>query len=148
METYTAKYVLINGEVKKGVYIKVRDGKFELVSNEQPPGQIHDFGNAIIVPGTINTHTHSMQSLIRGYGDDLPLLPWLRGTVYKYCEYMDERHAYWGALLSFAEMIKNGITTVIDFFYLNGFGNQSSRAVIKAARDLGIRLVLARTMMG
>jgi hypothetical protein len=37
--------------------------------------------------------------------------------------------------------------TVVDFFYLNGRGNEYALATIKAAEDLGIRLVLARTFM-
>lgn len=125
----------------------MQDENFSAILRERPEGRITDFGEAAIFPGTVNTHTHSMQSLIRGYGDDKEVLEWLKGIVYQYCKQMDERHAYWGALLSFAEMVENGITTVVDFFYLNGEGNKCSRAVIRAARDLGIRLVLARTMM-
>jgi 5-methylthioadenosine/S-adenosylhomocysteine deaminase len=34
----------------------------------------------------------------------------------------------------------------VDFFYLQDGGNDNARAVIQAARDTGIRLVLARTM--
>jgi 5-methylthioadenosine/S-adenosylhomocysteine deaminase len=44
-------------------------------------------------------------------------------------------------------MLKNGITTVVDFFYLNGLGNEYALATIRAAEDVGIRLVLARTFM-
>ena len=34
----------------------------------------------------------------------------------------------------------------MDFFYLQDEGNDNAEAVIQAARDTGIRLVLARTM--
>jgi cytosine/adenosine deaminase-related metal-dependent hydrolase len=44
-------------------------------------------------------------------------------------------------------MLKNGITTVVDFFSLNGRGNEYALATIKAAEELGIRLVFARTFM-
>jgi 5-methylthioadenosine/S-adenosylhomocysteine deaminase len=44
-------------------------------------------------------------------------------------------------------MLLRGVTTVCDFFYLNHGGNERALAVVRAARDLGIRLVLARTMM-
>lgn len=147
MQVFTSKYVFIGDEIKQGVYITVEDGKIVDISQMKPDGDIKDFGNSLIMPGTINTHTHSMQSLIRGFGDDFSLFAWLKDTVYKYCDLMDERHAYWAALLTFAEMVKYGTTTVVDFFYLNGPDNKYARAVIKAAQDLGIRLVLARTMM-
>ncbi len=44
-------------------------------------------------------------------------------------------------------MLAAGITTVAEFFYLNGAGNAHAEAAIRAARDTGIRLVLARTWM-
>ncbi len=147
MKVFTSKYVLVDNEIKKGIYIKVQDGLIIDITDEKPEGEIKDFGDSLIIPGTINTHTHSMQSLFRGFGDDFSLFSWLKDVVYKYCDLMDERHAYWGSLLTFAEMVKSGITTVVDFYYLNGPDDKYSRAVIKAAKDLGIRLVLARTMM-
>ena len=47
---------------------------------------------------------------------------------------------------AFAEMLGHGATTCVDFFYLQDDGNDNAEAVIRAARDTGIRLVLARTM--
>ncbi|PYN28477.1 MAG: S-adenosylhomocysteine deaminase [Candidatus Rokuibacteriota bacterium] len=47
---------------------------------------------------------------------------------------------------AFAEMLRHGVTTCVDFFYLNDGGHENAEAVIAAARAVGIRLVLARTM--
>ena len=33
-----------------------------------------DWRRRAMVPGTVNTHNHSFQSLLRGIGDDLPFL--------------------------------------------------------------------------
>jgi 5-methylthioadenosine/S-adenosylhomocysteine deaminase len=46
-----------------------------------------------------------------------------------------------------SEMLAAGITTVAEFFYLNGDGNAHAEAAIHAAADTGIRLVFARTWM-
>ncbi len=54
---------------------------------------------------------------------------------------------YWTFVAAFSEMLAAGITTVAEFFYLNGAGNEHAEAAIRAARDTGIRLVLARTWM-
>ena len=44
-------------------------------------------------------------------------------------------------------MLKHGVTTCVDFFYLQDDGNDNAEAVIAGgARQVGIRLVLARTM--
>jgi len=32
----------------------------------------------ILIPGLINTHTHSPMNLLRGLADDLPLMEWLK----------------------------------------------------------------------
>jgi 5-methylthioadenosine/S-adenosylhomocysteine deaminase len=44
-------------------------------------------------------------------------------------------------------MLAAGITTVAEFFYLNGKGNAHAEAAIAAAKESGIRLVFARTWM-
>src|SRR5262249_20996056 len=38
------------------------------------------------------------------------------------------------------------VTTCVDFFYLQDDGNDNAETVIEAARAMGMRLVLARTM--
>ena len=43
-------------------------------------------------------------------------------------------------------MMRHGVTTVCDFFYLHHFGVESDELIIQAAKDVGIRLVIARTM--
>ncbi|MEM0493218.1 MAG: amidohydrolase family protein, partial [Candidatus Thermoplasmatota archaeon] len=35
-----------------------------------------------ILPGLINTHTHLPMTLLRGYGDDLPLKRWLEERIW------------------------------------------------------------------
>ena len=43
-------------------------------------------------------------------------------------------------------MMKCGVTTVNDYFYLHNDGIESDEMIIRAARDCGIHLVLSRTM--
>src|SRR3569832_2241838 len=43
-----------------------------------------DWSHRAIVPGTVNTHNHSFQSLLRGIGDDLPFLEWRDKALYRY----------------------------------------------------------------
>src|SRR5207248_9991840 len=51
-----------------------------------------------------------------------------------------------GAAFAFAEMVRHGVTTCEDYFYLNDASNDNAEAVIATASAVGIRLVLARTM--
>src|SRR5207244_11645368 len=59
---------------------------------------------------------------------------------------LDQRAIELGAQLAFAEQLLHGVTTCVDFFYLQDDGNDNAEAVLEAARMMGIRLVLARTM--
>jgi 5-methylthioadenosine/S-adenosylhomocysteine deaminase len=97
-----------------------------------------------VVPGTINTHNHSFQSLLRGIGDDLPFLAWREQALYRYSPRLSAEDMATAALFAFGEMLLHGVTTVCDFYYLNAQGNERASATIEAARRLGIRVVLAR----
>ncbi|HEX3025682.1 MAG TPA: amidohydrolase family protein [Clostridia bacterium] len=100
----------------------------------------------VMVPGTVNVHNHSFQSLLRGIAADRPFLEWRDEALYKYSPRLTPEDLYNGALFAFGEMLRYGVTTVCDFFYLHNDGLESDEAIIRAAHDLGIRLVLARTM--
>ena len=112
------------------------------------PTQPHDValpGRALL-PGTVNTHCHAFQSLLRGLGDDLDFMGWRDRVLYPFSERLDRAGIALGAAFAFAEMLRQGATTCVDFFYLQDSGNENAEAVIEAARAVGIRLVLARAM--
>jgi 5-methylthioadenosine/S-adenosylhomocysteine deaminase len=97
-----------------------------------------------LVPGTVNAHNHSFQSLLRGIGDDLPFLEWRDRALYRYSPRLQADDMATAALFAFGEMLLHGVTTVCDFYYLNAQGNDHASATIEAARRLGIRVVMAR----
>ena len=103
-----------------------------------------DWSRRVMVPGTVNTHNHSFQSLLRGIGDDLPFLTWRDRALYRYSPRLDANGMATAALFAFGEMLLHGVTTVCDFYYLNAQGNDHASATIEAARRLGMRIVLAR----
>lgn len=100
----------------------------------------------VLLPGTVNTHCHTFQSLLRGLGDDLGFLGWRDRVLYPFSERIDRQAIALGAAFAFAEMLLHGVTTCVDFFYLQDDGNDNAEAVIEAAKSVGIRLVLARGM--
>jgi 5-methylthioadenosine/S-adenosylhomocysteine deaminase len=122
----------------------------ERIAAVQPIGVAHDedvlLRGKALVPGTVNAHCHTFQSLLRGLGDDLDFLGWRDRVLYPFSGRLDRHGIALGASFAFAEMLLHGATTCVDFFYLQDEGNENAEAVIAAARELGIRLVLARTM--
>jgi 5-methylthioadenosine/S-adenosylhomocysteine deaminase len=146
-EYFSAELVFFRGSFEPGLFIGVRDGTIVSVSDERPENApLIEFPSAAIFPATVNTHTHTYLSLLRGVIDDLSLGDWLR-EVYATIPDFGPEESYIGAALSFGEMLLSGTTTVADFFYLNGHGNENVRAAIKAAHDLGIRVVMGRTFL-
>jgi 5-methylthioadenosine/S-adenosylhomocysteine deaminase len=103
-----------------------------------------DWSGRALIPGTVNAHNHSFQSLLRGIGDDLPFLEWRERALYRYSPGLGPDEMATAALFAFGEMLLHGVTTVCDFYYVNRQSNDNALATIGAARRLGIRIVLAR----
>ncbi|MGO8948241.1 MAG: amidohydrolase family protein [Ktedonobacterales bacterium] len=144
-----AEQTLVNDHFEPEVAVIAESGRItrvcplaEVGGDESP----ERFPRRLLVPGTLNAHNHSFQSMLRGIGDDCGFFAWRDKALYRYTPYMTEEAIYQGARFAFAEMLRAGVTTVCDFFYIHRDGNANDQAVIRAARDLGIRIVLARSM--
>ena len=112
-----------------------------------PPGvaeEVLRLPGRLVLPGGVNAHNHSFQSLLRGLGDDLDFMGWRDRVLYPFSRRLGARGIEIGAAFAFAEMLRHGITTVVDFFYVQSGGNGNAEAAIRAAKQVGIRLVLAR----
>ena len=138
--------VYSDGRFQSGLAVDVGDGRIAAVAPVQDEAGTIRLPRKALLPGTVNAHCHAFQSLLRGLGDDLDFMAWRDRVLYPYSARLDRDGIYLGAAFAFAEMLLHGVTTCVDFFYLQDEGNDNAEAVIQAARDIGIRLVLARTM--
>jgi 5-methylthioadenosine/S-adenosylhomocysteine deaminase len=142
--------VFVSGRFAKNLAVTIVDGKIGAVapvpSAEAQAADLVRLPGKALLPGTVNTHCHTFQSLLRGLGDDLDFLSWRDRVLYPYSTRLDRDGIYLGAAFAFGEMLLHGATTCVDFFYLQDAGHDNAEAVIQAARDTGIRLVLARAM--
>ncbi|TCS84170.1 amidohydrolase [Tepidibacillus fermentans] len=103
--------------------------------------QVINAHGKIVMPGLINTHTHAAMSLLRGYGDDLPLQEWLEQKMWPIEGKFQEEHIRLGTELSVIEMLKSGTTTFADMY------NQMD-IVADIVRQSGSRASLSRGMLG
>ncbi len=139
---YTADFVYINSQFQKNQAIYVLDGVIKEIGPrkqliEKYKGiAVVDWKDKAILPGTVNAHNHSFQSLLRGIAVDRPFLEWRDQALYRYTPLLDEEAIYTGALFAFGEMLKYGVTTVSDFFYVHNGGIATDEAVIQAAKDI------------
>lgn len=123
-----------------GDYADLRDAAPKLTTRSFP-------ADRLVVPGFVNGHSHAYQILLRGWADDWPFAKWRSDALYRVVPQLTPHDVYWTFVAAFSEMLAAGITTVAEFFYLNGAGIEHAEAAIRAARDTGIRIVLARTWM-
>jgi len=86
----------------------------------------------VVMPGMVNAHTHCAMTLLRGYADDMPLMPWLQERIWPFETKLEEDDVYWGTMLGIAEMIRGGVTCFNDMYHFFG-------AAARAAVDTGIR---------
>ncbi len=113
--------------------------------DEVPPqAELEDWGSVAVVPGSVNAHGHAFQNLFKGFADDRVFASWRDDVLYPFSERLDGNAIYTGALFAFAEALLAGVTTTVDFFYLHDASNDNAKEVIRAAADIGVRLVLAR----
>ncbi|MDX1590140.1 MAG: TRZ/ATZ family hydrolase, partial [Oleiphilaceae bacterium] len=64
------------------------------------------------------THGHAAMTLLRGFGDDLPLMTWLNDYVWPAeSRFVDEDFIADGTQLAMAEMLRSGTTFFSDMYY-------------------------------
>lgn len=103
-----------------------------------------------LVPGMINVHSHAFQRGLRGLGETYPknsgqssFWTW-REEMYKLVQDMTDDRIYALTHQCFSEMLDAGITSVGEFHYFHHGQDRFAYddMILKAAHDVGIRLVL------
>lgn len=99
-----------------------------------------DGSNKAALPGLINTHNHVSMTFMRGYADDMPLMPWLTEKIWPFEAKMTPEDIYHGAKLGIAEMLAGGTTTFLDMYWCPD-------RVAQAAQEMGMRAVICPTFV-
>ena len=106
-----------------------------------------DLGGAVVTPGLVNTHHHLYQTLTRAQAQQADLFTWLK-TLYPIWARLDAESEYAAARTGLAELARAGCTTVFDHHYVFPRGQSGlADALIRAAEDVGVRLVFGRGSM-
>ncbi len=98
-----------------------------------PADEIIDGRRKQAIPGFVNTHGHAAMTLFRGFGDDMPLMPWLKERIWPNEAKLTHEDMYWGTKLACLEMIKSGTTTFFDMYL-------DYHATAEAVEEMGIRV--------
>ncbi|WP_439102008.1 TRZ/ATZ family hydrolase [Congregibacter sp.] len=111
------------GEVTSGQAIVVEDGRIKaLLPLEALPESSSieriDLPDHAVLPGLVNAHGHAAMTLLRGFADDLPLMPWLENHIWPAeTAHVGEEFVRDGTSLAMAEMLLSGTTTFSDMYF-------------------------------
>ena len=100
------------------------------------PARMLDGTDLLAMPGLVNAHTHAAMTLFRGYGDDMPLMPWLQERIWPAEAKLTEEDVYWGTRLACAEMIRTGTTLFNDMYW-------KVPHAVRAIEDAGLRATVS-----
>ncbi len=124
--------------------VLVRDGRIVATGRVRAPrgACVIDVKGRIVMPGLVMSHVHLCQALMRGMADDLPLLEWLRRRVWPLEAAHDDASITASAELGLAEMLRAGVTAILDLGTVHHHD-----AVFDACVRSGIRVVGGKTLM-
>ena len=131
------------GSIREGAVVIEGDrivavGKARELKAKFPRYERIDARGCAILPGLINAHQHISMGLLRGYADDYPLKEWLEEHIWPLEAKMKGYDMYVGSLLTCAESLLGGVTTVNTMYhYAHPEWNEA-----KAIADIGMRGVV------
>jgi formimidoylglutamate deiminase len=154
-----ADAVLWDGQLLRGAAVEVSPEGVLLTARTPPPGaEVERLPGRLLLPGLVDVHSHAFQRTLRGRTqarspdvevDDF--WTW-REVMYRAAMTLDPEGVYVASRQCFLEMALAGITSVGEFHYLHHQPDGTPYAeplelalqVIRAAREVGLRIVLLR----
>jgi len=131
--------IIRSGELLAGQDILIEEGR---ITNVGPDlrnidnVEILDGHGMLAIPGLINGHTHLAMTLLRGYADDMELMPWLQEKIWPLEARITEEDVRWGVKLGCLEQIRFGITCYNDMYYYPD-------AAAQATKEMGLRAYIS-----
>ena len=111
------------------------------------PRRTIDCSGKVVMPGLTDGHTHLFQTLGRGLGDGMSLVPWLRRFMLPYSGVIDREAAVAAVRLGALGAALSGTTMVVDNHYAP-VDAETTLAAAQAVEDVGIRGAVARGVFG
>jgi 5-methylthioadenosine/S-adenosylhomocysteine deaminase len=126
----------------RGESIEAVGPRHELVAQFQARRTLNAEGQ-IVFPGLVDTHTHLYQTLLKGLGDDLPLMEWLDACTLPSIPHLTARMCYVAAAVGSIESLRSGCTTIFDYM-VDHADTSVFDTILAAFADVGIHGILGR----
>ena len=124
------------------VHMLVSKGRIaEIIDAEKTPPSadkiISGHGKMAVLPGFVNAHTHAAMVLLRGLGEEAPLMEWLQQKIWPVEDKLTPEYIYWGTLSAMLEMLSTGTTCFADMYF-------EMDRVAEAVLSAGMRAAICR----
>jgi cytosine/adenosine deaminase-related metal-dependent hydrolase len=137
MKRYCARWVIpvTHAPIENGCVVE-NEGSIVYVGPVAgaPDSEAHDFGDAVLLPGIINTHTHLELTAMRGFLEDLCFNDWIDKLRSSRKEALTDEMLLDSSRYGILEGLHSGITAYADTCY-SGFPMQ-------AMLELGVRGIM------
>lgn len=143
MIRYHARWVVpVSAPPIENGSVAVSDGIIRYVGprDSAPSGSDTDLGDAILMPGLINVHTHLELTMMRGFLEDLDFAHWIMRLNAVKRAVLDRESMLDAARLGIVEGLRNGITTYAD--------TCDSGVAFDAMIEAGVRGIMYQEVFG
>ncbi len=138
---YAARWVLpIDAPPIDDGEVIIEDGLItEVRTRRTPVSDCRDFGDAVLLPGLVNAHSHLEYTALRGFLEDVPFFPWIRALTAAKAS-LSAEDWLWSARLGALECAASGITTLGD--------NTDAGATLRVLSESGQRGIVYQELFG
>ncbi|HUR91050.1 MAG TPA: amidohydrolase family protein [Gemmatimonadaceae bacterium] len=143
MIRYRARWLIpvSSAPVENGVLaVEGRQIRYAGAAANAPPGDDVDFGEAVLLPGLVNTHTHLELTAMRGLLEELEFPQWIDKLRASRNEILTDAMLLDSARYGIAEGLAAGITTYAD--------TCSSGVALPAMIEMGVRGIMYQEVFG
>lgn len=144
---YRARWILpvVSPPIANGELLVDGGGRIAAVAPsgaiDRPDGiEVQDLGDAILLPGLVNVHTHPELAMFRGILEDLPFRDWILRLVSAKRTLLREEDSLAAARWTTVEALRAGMTTL--------GATEASGVAVQALRDAGMRGIVYQETFG
>ena len=126
-----------NFTVQPHRYVRTEGAFITKISDKEPEPlegeEVYDGSGRILMPGFYNTHCHVPMTLLRGYGEGLPLQRWLNEKIFPFEAKLTPQDIVNGTRLGAMELMASGSVSISDmYFSINEMADAMDEAGMKA----------------